>query len=150
MGIKNKVQTDEVCNEKLKCYLTRLGNSDYEDELIEANYQAKVFDYHDHGVISGFNKRGRYKAIEVVGDYYKLTNLKALVDGKYLITDLPYVEKYKMENLTIDDIINPPSEDIAKWINKELDESFFPLCEDVAKWMEDNFDKLEVNPNLRF
>ena len=55
-----------------------------------------------------------------------------------------------MENLTIDDIINPPSEDIAKWINKELDESFFPLCEEVAKWMEENIDKLEVNPNIRF
>ena len=143
--IKNKVQTNEVCNEKLKCYLTRLGNSDYEDELIEANYQAKVFDYHelafintkkslkamidglrvhgqDHGVISGFNKRGRYKAIEVVGDYYKLTNLKLLLYGNYFKEELPY-----------------------SYIPNDLS-----LCEEVAKWMEENIDKLEVNPNLRF
>ncbi|MBP5368487.1 MAG: hypothetical protein J6Z01_08570 [Bacteroidales bacterium] len=159
-------------NHRIKVHLARLGVEKYEDEIIEDNFKKKVFSFAEliyintpksmkaiiqslriegkvHGYRTVINEQGEYVTIEGDGMPYKLTNLQILVDGKYL-TNLPYVEKYKMENLTIDDIINPPSEDIAKWINKELDESFFPLCEEVAKWMEENIDKLEVNPNIRF
>lgn len=160
-------------NRRLKVHLARLGNEKYEKEIIADNLQKKYVSFEElvyinthkskqaiiqclriegleHGHFTALNDKGQYITVEADCMPYKLTNLQTLVMGNYFITDLPYVEKYKMENLTIDDIINPPSEDIAKWINKELDESFFPLCEEVAKWMEDNIDKLEVNPNIRF
>lgn len=160
-------------NRRLMVHLARLGNEKYEKEIIADNLQKKYVSFEElvyinthkskqaiiqclriegleHGHFTALNDKGQYITVEADCMPYKLTNLQTLVMGNYFITDLPYVEKYKMGNLTIDDIINPPSEDIAKWINKELDESFFPLCEEVAKWMEENIDKLEVNPNLRF
>lgn len=148
-----KFLKDDNDNRKIKCYLARLHNSIYENEIINANLNEKYLDYQELAfintrksietmifglriegyprvIISAYNKQGQFVTEEIDDVYYKIANLKSLVESPNLFTiKIPF---YSYQFIDRNDI------------------SLLPKCEEVAKWMEENIDKLEINPNLRF
>lgn len=131
-----------------KLPLARLGNQQYERELLDSLYKIKIFDYgiigfirtpeslnaiiesiklkgRPKGKVPVQNKEGKWVEVEIEGEPYNCAYLRGLIRSN-LIPELPF--KFDELSLAMCEI---PENDI----------------EQVVKWLEQNRDRIKLNPN---
>lgn len=129
-----------------KLPLARLGNKEYETELLDSLYRIKVFDYgiigfirtpkalnaiieslklkgRPKGKVPAQNREGKWVEVEIEGEPYNCAYLRGLIRSN-LIPDLPF--KFDELSLAMCEI---PENDIDQ----------------VVKWLEQNRDRIVLN-----